>query len=121
MAPSESGAGTIKTFLSLAFIVAVIYCGFKIIPIYINDYQLNDYVQTQTPYWLTQRAPLEGIRKSILAKADSLSLPLGPDDMAIDANSERVQISIDYHVPVDLKVYTLQLHFRHSSANSALQ
>jgi len=118
---SESGRITLKAILSLAFLAAVIFTGVKIIPVYVNDYQLHDYVENQTPFWLTQRAPAEAIQKNVVAKAEDLGLPLAPEDVTVNANSNRVTVSLDYHVPVDLKVYTLQLHFTYSTQNTAIQ
>jgi len=117
---SESGRITIKAILSLAFIAAVIYSGFKIIPVYVNDYELNDYIYNQTPFWVTQHASAEAILKNVLAKAEDLDLPLAAEDVTIDANVNKVAVSIDYHVPVDLRVYTLQLHFTHSNENRSI-
>ncbi len=117
---SESGKVTLKAILSLAFLGALIFAGFKIIPVYINNYQLNDYVQSQTPFWLTQRASAETIRKNILSKAEELDLPVEEGDVTIEAGQNRVTISVDYRAPVDLKVYTVQLHFTDSSENRAI-
>jgi len=117
---SESGKITFKAILSLAFLAALIFASIKIIPVYVNNYQLQDYLQTQTPFWLTQHASADAIRKNVLAKAQDLGLPLAAEDMTVEANPNRVSVSIDYHVPVDLKVYTLQLHFTHSSENRSI-
>ncbi|MGA2984755.1 MAG: hypothetical protein ABSG32_13150 [Terriglobia bacterium] len=118
---SDSGRITFNAILSLAFLAAVIFASYKIIPVYVKDYQLDDYVQNQTPFWLTEHASADGIRKNVVAKAQDLSLPLAPEEVTVDANTNRVTVNIDYHVPVDLKVYTLPLHFTHSSANTAIQ
>ena len=120
MRPSESGTITLKGILSVAFFVALIYSGVKIIPVYVNNYELQDYIQSQTPYWLTQRVPAEAIRKTILAKAEDLDLPVEAEDVAVVANQSKVSIYIDYEVPVDLKVYMLQLHFTPSSENKSI-
>ncbi len=117
---SESGRITFKAILSLAFLAAVIYAGFKTIPVYVNDYQLQDYLQNQTPFWLTQRASADAIRKNILAKAEDLGIPMVEENVTVEANQNRVSVSIDYRVPVDLKVYTLELHFTPSSENRSI-
>ena len=117
---SESGGISFKAILWLVFIAAVIYCGFKIIPVYVNNYQLNDYIQSQTPFWLTQRASAETIQKTVLAKARELDLPVTEDDLTVEANQNRVVIKIDFHVPVDLMFFTLPLHFTDSSENRAI-
>jgi hypothetical protein len=120
MRPSESGRITFKGILSVAFIVAVVYSGTKIIPVYVDNYELQDYIQSQTPYWLTQRVTAEVIRKTILAKAQDLNLPVEEEDVSVEANQNKVSINIDYNVPVDLKVYMLQLHFTPSSENKSI-
>ena len=112
---SESGKITFKAILSLAFLAALVFACVKIIPVYVNNYQLQQYLQSQTPFWLAQHVPAEGIQKNVLAKAQDLGVSLAAEDVTVVANSNKVTVSIDYHVPVDLKVYTLQLHFTASS------
>jgi hypothetical protein len=117
---TQSGKVTFKAILYLAFLGAVAFAGLKIIPVYVNNYQLKDYVQTQTPYWLTQRVPAETIRKNILSKAQELDLPVEEGDVTVESDQNRVAVSVDYHAPVDLKVYTVQLHFTDSSENRSI-
>jgi hypothetical protein len=117
---SDSGRITLKTILSLAFLGAVIFAGVKTIPVYVNDYELRDYVQNQTPFWLTQHTTAEAIEKSILAKGQDLGLPLTLADITVNANADKITVSLDYHAPVDLKVCTLRLHFTYSTQNSAI-
>ena len=120
MRPSESGKITLKAILALAFIAAVIFACFKTIPVYVNNYELQDYIQNQTPFWVTQHATADAVRKNILAKAEDLGLPIVEDNVTVEATSVKVSVKIDYIAPVDLKVYTLQLHFTPSSENRAI-
>src|SRR5271166_6395112 len=99
---SDSGKMTFKAILSLAFLAALAYSAIKIIPVYVNNYQIQDYIQTQTPFWLTQRATEDAVRKNILAKAADLGLPIAADDVTVVAGPNKVSVSIDVHVPVDL-------------------
>lgn len=117
---ADLGASRFKTVLALAFLAAVVYCGIKIIPVYVNAYELDDYISTQTPYWLTQRVSTDSVRNSILAKAQELNLPISPDQIKINASGARVAVSLDYTVPVNLIVYTIQLHFAPSAENKQL-
>jgi len=119
MRRSDSGKGTVKAYLSIAFLVAVMYCGFKIIPVYVNSYELQDYIQQQNPFWVAQRTPADAIRAHILAKAKDLELPVDPEHVKIEVGGG-VKVDVDYTVPVDLKVYTLNLHFTPSAQNRQL-
>jgi len=116
----ESGEGRFKAFLSLAFIAAVIFAAIKIIPVYVSAYQLQDYIRSQTPFWLTQHATAESIQKNILAKAQDLNLPLSADNLTLEVSGVKVSVNIDYTVPVNLVVYTLPLHFTPSSENRSI-
>lgn len=117
---TDSGAGRTKAFLSIAFLVMVIFCGIKIIPVYVNSYELDDYIRQQTPFWLTQRQHSDAIQKQILDKARELNLPVTPDQVKVEATGALVTVSLDYTVPVDLIVYTLSLHFSPSAQNKQI-
>jgi len=117
---SETGRITLKAILWLGFIAAVIFTGIKTIPVYVDNYQLQDYITNQTPFWLTQRATEEAIRNNVLARAQDLDLPLAAEEVTVNANANKVSVTVDLHVPVDLKVYTLQLHFTDSSENKSI-
>jgi len=120
MRRSDSGRATAKTILALLFLVAVVYAGFKIIPVYVNSYEFQDYIRQQNPFWVTQRAPADAIKDTILAKARELGLPVKADDVKVNVGGGRVAVSVDYTVPVDLKVYTLALHFSPAAENRQL-
>jgi hypothetical protein len=120
MQRSDAGAATIKTILTLAFLVCLIYASIKIIPVYVNSYELEDFVRQQNPFWLTQRASPDAIRNHILGKARELELPISAEQVDVEASSASVTVNLDYTVPVDLKVYTLKLHFTPSARNKSL-
>lgn len=117
---TDSGAGRVKALLSVLFLIVVIFVGIKVMRVYVNSYELDDYIRTQTPYWLTQRASGDAIRNNVLAKGQDLGLPLTAEQVKVEAPGGRVSVSLDYTVPVDLVVYTLTLHFRPSAENRAL-
>jgi hypothetical protein len=117
---SDSGRATFKTILALLFLAAVVYAGVKIIPVYINSFELQDFIRQQNPFWVTQRAPAEGIRNTIVAKAKELNLPVSPEQVKVDVVGGRVAVSLDYTVPVDLIVYTWEFRFTPSAENRQL-
>ena len=116
----DSGRITLKALFYLGVIAATIFLAFKTIPVYVNNYQLQDYLTTQTPFWVTQHVPADSVRANVLAKAQDLDLPLAAEDVTVEANLNKVTVNVDFHVPVDLIVYTLQLHFTDSSENRSI-
>jgi uncharacterized protein (UPF0333 family) len=117
---TDTGSGRIKAILSILFLIIVIFVGVKVIPVYVNDYELDDYVRQQTPFWLTQRASADAIQKNVLDKAQDLGLPVTADNVKVRAPGSVVNVTLDYTVPVDLIVATLPLHFSHSSENKQI-
>ena len=120
MRHTDSGDANIKAYLTIAFLICVIYVGFKVIPVYVNSFEIEDYIRQQTPYWLTQRANADVIRGRVLEKARELELPMDADQGQVEASSASVTVNLDYTVPVDLKVYTVKLHFTSSAQNKSL-
>lgn len=120
MRHTDSGDANIKAYLTIAFLICVIYVGFKVIPVYVNSFEIEDYIRQQTPYWLTQRANADVIRGRVLEKARELELPMDADQVQVEASSASVTVNLDYTVPVDLKVYTVKLHFTSSAQNKSL-
>jgi hypothetical protein len=88
--------------------------------VYISSFELQDYIRQQNPFWVTQRAPAEGIRNTIVAKAKELDLPVSREQVKVDVGGGRVVVAVDYTVSVDLMVYTLELHFTPSAENRQL-
>ncbi len=120
MRRSESGKGLFKAIVALAFLGAVAYAGVKVIRVYVNSYEFQDYIRQQTPFWLTQRRPGNSIQEDVVAKAQELGLPVTSEQVKVEAMGSRVSVAVDYTVPVDLKVYTLELHFTPTAENRAL-
>ena len=108
-----------KAFLSLAFLAIVGFCAFKILPVYLENYQLQDFVNNEAVQ-ATVRQPQprsEEVQTEIYSKAESLGLPVERQDIKVSVG-QTVAIKVNYEVYVDLKIYTLPLHFGLSATNS---
>jgi hypothetical protein len=118
---TDYGAGRIKALLAIAFLVVVIFCGIKIIPVYTERYQLADFIDNLAVNATVAYPPAtaDGVTKQVLDEANSLGLPVDNDNVRVTVG-HTVTIKVDYSVPVDLMVYTLNLHFTHSAQNSRL-
>lgn len=120
MRATDAGKGYLKAVWVFLVLFCAGYAGYKILPVYVNNFELEGYLRDQTPYWLSNRTPSDGVRNNILAKAQELDLPISKDQVQVEANAARVVVSIDYTVSIDLKVYTLTLHFTPHSENRSL-
>lgn len=112
----ESGAGTSKAIFALVVLAVVAFLGAKIIPVYVNNYELNDYISQLAIRATVGHASADAVQNDVVQKAQDLGLPVTRDNVKVSIGS-KVTIDIDYNVPVDLKVYTLTLHFTPSAEN----
>ena len=77
-------------------------------------------MQEQARFGIVNRYSEEKIREIILKEIQSLDIPATTDNIKVVSTPDRVTISVDYTVPVDLFVYRLQLHFTPTSENKSL-
>lgn len=116
----ERGAGKLKTFFFLFLFVAAIFVGFKTVPAYVAEFQLDDKMQETARFAVVQRETEEQIRDAIYKVIQDLEIPAKKEDIKVTSTNQLVTISVDYRVPVDLLVFQTDLHFSPSSANKSL-
>jgi len=115
MRPSDSGVGRLKIIFVLLVLGAVAYVAIKTIPVYVNSYEVQDYIRQLAIKASVERVKPEAIQDQVVAHAVEKDLPVTRDNVKVTITGTKVRIDLDYTVPVDLKVYTLSLHFTPSS------
>ena len=121
MRRGEEASGRFKALLSLALLAATIFAAFKTFPAYVNNYQLQDHIRqlsTQLAVRSTPATPDE-VTNEVVQFAQDHGIPLTSDNVQVSIG-HHVKISLDYTVPVDLRVYTLRLHFTPSADSTTL-
>jgi cell division protein FtsL len=116
----QRGAGRIKAIIWTLILASFIYVSVKVVPILFNEYQFQDGIQTIARYASANRQSLEQINQAVLKEAEKDDLPIGANDIKVEAASGNVHISADYSVTVDLKVYQWTLNFHPAVVNNAL-
>ncbi len=119
-ARSQRGEGKLKAIVFTVVLVFGVFAAFKVLPPYINEYQLSDKMQEQARFGVVNRYTEEQIRDTIFKEAQDLDVPIKKEDIKVLASPSVVRISLDYRVPIDLLVYKMELHFTPSSENKSL-
>jgi hypothetical protein len=117
---TERGEGKLKGIIIVAVVVLAIYSAWKIVPAYVNDYQLSDKMQEQARFAVVNRYTEDQIRNNIFKVVEELDIPVKREAIKVVSTNAIVKISMEYTVPVDLFFYHLDLHFSPSSENKAL-
>ena len=113
--PSDSGIGSLRIIFVLLVLGSVAYVAIKLIPIYVNSYEVQDYIRQLAIKASVERVRPEAIQDQVTAHAVEQDLPVTRDNVKVTMSGGKVRIDMDYTVPVDLKVYILSLHFTPSS------
>jgi hypothetical protein len=119
-ARSERGEGKFKAILVTLIIAAGVYVAFKMVPPYVNNYQLKDKMQEIARFSVVNRYNDEQIRDQVFKEIDDLRIPVKKEQIKVVASNKRVTIDVDYTVPVDLTFYQTELHFADNADNASL-
>ncbi len=114
--------GTVKAMVGFLAIIAVIYCGFQIIPPELTNYALQDELKDiamvggANPHESDQQ-----LQEAVIKKASEHMISLAPEQVVVQRigtpGMPAVYVAADYSVPVSLPGYSFTLHFTPSSGN----
>lgn len=118
----ERGGSRLKGLLALVIVGAMIFSAIKIVPAYFNNYQFQDSMQSEARFALSYpKKDADQVRNDLWRKAQDLSIPLAQkEDIKVSVDQSNVTISVDYSVPVDLKVYQFTLQFHPHADNHTI-
>src|SRR5215472_7804594 len=120
----ERGGVRARLVVTLLFIAAMIFVAVEIIPPYFAYYQFEDAIKSEAKFALTgyPKKSMDDIRNDIYKKAQELDIPASKDEiqLSVDSANGRVDIGLDYSVPIDLKVYQFTLQFHPHADNHTI-
>ena len=116
----ERGEGKLKGILTVVIVVLAIYTAWKVVPVYVDEYQLSDKMQEQARYAVVNRYTEDQIRDNIFKVIKDLDIPAKREDIKVVADNSIVKISLEYSVPVDVLMYHTDIHFSPNSEDKAL-
>ena len=113
--------GTIKLVIGLLVIVASVYMGAELIPVYYANYEFQDLIKTEATLETYTTKPEAEIQDTIFKKAQELQIPLTKDQIKVarhgTTGTGSLSIRAPYIVHVDLPGYPLDLNFDASTEN----
>jgi len=120
----QRGGARLRLALTLLFIAAMIVIAVEIVPPYFAYYQFEDAIKSEAKFALTgyPKKSIADIRDDIYKKAQELDIPASKDEiqLSVDPANGRVDIGLDYSVPIDLKVYQFTLQFHPHADNHTI-
>lgn len=105
----QRGKTNLSAIVALVLFIAFVYAMFKIVPHFMNNYELEDYMKTEARFLsYGQRTEIEA-RGNITRKAQSLDIPT--DSLKISKEGRRVKMNLSYTVSVEFPGYTFTKDF----------
>jgi hypothetical protein len=117
---SERGEGRLKAIIWTLIFASFLYVSFKVVPTLINEYQLQDGMQTLARFATVNRQTPEQVRTAVLKEAQNDNVPVTANDIKVTAVNGNVKINVDYSVTIDLMVYQWTLNFHPAVNNDSL-
>ena len=117
----QSGMATFKAVVSVGLFVVFVYLGIKLVPPWVNNYQLQDYITSlaRTATY-AQAKTEETIREEILRKTKELRMPVTGEQITVVKGTYGVNIDVKYNVEVKTPAYTFNLKFNPKAGNKMI-
>jgi hypothetical protein len=113
--------GTVKLLFGIFVIVASVFLGAELVPVYYANYQFKDIIASEATLQTYTTKPEAEIQDGIFKKAQELQIPLSKDQIKVSRHGTTgtgsLSIRAPYIVHVDLPGYPLDLHFDPSTEN----
>jgi len=117
----ERGAGRMKTILLLLIFAGMIYMAIKVIPPYVNNYELQDAMKTEARFAGVNRKSSQEVREDIYKKIKELGIPAKPENIKVEGLPNfGLRITVTYQVVVALPGYELVLNFQPTADNTSI-
>jgi hypothetical protein len=112
---AQRGEGRVKGLIYVVILVMGVYTAFKLVPVYVAEYQLKDKMNEQARFAVVNRYTEDQIKDNIFRTIQDLDIPAKREDVKVASTNHGIEISVNYTVPVDLLVYKADLNFSPSS------
>jgi hypothetical protein len=99
----------------------LVFAAIKIVPVYVNNYELQDSMETEARFAVANRTTPVQIRQDVWKKVVELGVPAKQDDLKVVYGPDgTIQISLDYTVAIDLLVYKWDKDFHIRADNRSI-
>ncbi len=108
---TERGEGRLKALIWFAVLITIGYILFKVVPPYLNNYQLKDTLVTEARFYSAHQKNEEQAREAVWKEIQNLQIPAKREDIKVSTTGRTSRISVSYTVVVDLPGYQWQIDF----------
>jgi len=93
----------------------MVWLGVEMLPPYLDNYRFQRYLEAFTGRPENASLTPDRIAAAVAERASRMGIPIETSQVSVRRSDSGLGIEIRYRVPVDLVVYTVDLHFRPSA------
>jgi hypothetical protein len=100
----------LRMIAGFAILAGLVLFGVLLIPVYWRNYQFQQSLDTIA--LKSRQLPDDEVRSAVIESAARLNLPVKSGQVRLRRSDRGVEIEVRYAVPVDMSIYTVDLHFK---------
>lgn len=104
-----------QLFFLLVF-VAILFAATQYGPGYYAAFQFNDFIRQEVKFAVSTKKTAEVIRGDIVQRGSELGIPVEKRDIRITSRGPSFTLDLEYHWPVDMRLYKHDLVFHVSES-----
>ena len=105
----------------LLVLIAFLFAATQYVPAYFAAFQFNDFIRQEVKFAVTNRKTTEKLRIDIAEKASELGIPIQARDIHITRRGPAFTLQLEYHWPINMKVYRHDLVFQASESGEVFE
>ncbi len=110
----------LRSIITLLIVVAGVYVGYRLAPIYYTNFAYQDFVDNQVRIDCYTNRPAADVAETLLKKANNMGIPLDPSDIKVTRGPASLAVSINYTVHVDLPFHPIDLTFNPAATENRM-
>ncbi len=118
----QRGGSKLNNLIVIAILGALAFIAVKIIPVYVNSYEFQDSIESESRFALAgyPKKSVDDIRDDVFKKMQDLNIPGKEEDIQVTVDNRDVDIGLDYSIPINLAVYQFTLQFHPHADNHSI-
>lgn len=109
--------GRLKALIVIFAIVAGVYVGNKVIPVYYNNYAFQNELDTVALNESYSQRTETQLRDVVARIAGEYNIPVTADQIVVRRNGRDLSISTEYTIHIDVPIHPFDLSFAPASKN----
>jgi hypothetical protein len=120
----QEGRGNLGCLFAFLLLGALGYLGYKIVPPFMLHYQLKDALDEVAVYEVAGigaskngSGAKQKLEDTVISKAREMGIELSSNNINIERTSDKINIHVEYSVPIDLPFRHYEMKFDFTSHN----